>query len=303
MKSKFFAMGTALAAGVMFGNANAAVLFSTSFDDGTDMSVITTNAGDTTTTFGVDYSAMGIPSATGTADTTGLRIDANIAAPADAQEVLVVVDATSVTLPSSFIMSFKAWANVSRIDGDNTTTEFIGGVANHDGTSTGRTNGNLTIVTGDGGSATDLRTYVDGGLENDLGTGIHGPALTTFNAPDLATAGILGTGKLAPAAQVTAGNGDTAVQDGAGAFEWIDFKAIVDGSTTMWYMNDELIVTHEGQAAGTAGVYYGDFFSSVALNSQFQYGIFDDLKITDIPEPASLALFGLGALAMIRRRK
>jgi PEP-CTERM motif-containing protein len=65
------------------------------------------------------------------------------------------------------------------------------------------------------------------------------------------------------------------------------------------------IVTN-ADVAGAISFGYQDPFSSISDQPDFQYGLFDNITVSDtvtVPEPASMALIGLGGLAMLRRRR
>jgi PEP-CTERM motif-containing protein len=58
--------------------------------------------------------------------------------------------------------------------------------------------------------------------------------------------------------------------------------------------------------AGAVSFGYQDPFGSINDQPDYQYGLFDNIRVSDtitVPEPASMALMGLGGLMMLRRRR
>ncbi|WP_432797710.1 PEP-CTERM sorting domain-containing protein [Poriferisphaera sp. WC338] len=314
---------SALLAGLAFaGSTQAAVLFSS--DLSTSAGFTDVSEADTSVTFGFDYSTMGIAAAPNGGDTLGLRMGANLANGAAASAAVV----TTASFTGAYKVSFDAWANVNGPfpGGGGGSTEFIGGTVGHDGTTTGR-NGAALLLTGDGGSSRDIRGYKNTS-EQFLASGQY--AVTSQNQDALVPIFSHGAiGDEAPALQQTnysqqAGSeildefdnptgtfNPPNLRAGAAGFAWHTFVGIVDGvaGTVTWSIDGVDIVTLDsniGSAVaveGQAGLVYADLFSSVSDNADLSFGVFDNFVVEDVPEPASLALFGLGGLVALRRRK
>ncbi|WP_432797709.1 PEP-CTERM sorting domain-containing protein [Poriferisphaera sp. WC338] len=310
-------LGLSLAAGLAFAasQASAAVLFSS--DLSTSAGFTDVSEADTSVTFGFDYSVMGISAAPSGGDTVGLRLGANIAGGAAATASVV----TNTSFTGAYKVSFDAWANVNGPfpGGGGGSTEFIGGVVGHDGSTLGQ-NGASMIMTGDRGSSRDVRGY-KGTSEQFIASGQYHIASNNHDG----LWGIFGhdggdgvedlpgdVGAAAPAFQQANYAQQTGnLGAGSGGFEWHQFSALVDGvaGTVTWSIDGVDIITIDsniGDAVaveGRAGLTYSDLFSSVSDNADLSFGVFDNFVVEDIPEPASLALFGLGGLVALRRRK
>ncbi|MCA9183902.1 MAG: PEP-CTERM sorting domain-containing protein, partial [Planctomycetales bacterium] len=55
--------------------------------------------------------------------------------------------------------------------------------------------------------------------------------------------------------------------------------------------------------SGKVALGYADIFTSVSNKPEFSFGIFDNLVVTQVPEPSSLALLLCGLPLLARRRK
>jgi len=298
---------------ILFSTAHATIVYA---DD------LSTNAGftvvadaDTSAIFGYDYSADGIPSAPNGTGTTGLKLQANIANGV-ASEIAAVHTLGFSNTP--YRVTFDAWVNFSLAN--VSSTEFIGGGVGHNGTTAGR-NGASILATGDGGSSRDYRLYRDAS-EQFFASGSYGPTLASNNGSDAAISAVF-LGQGAPAAQGQTGTSDA----GDLAFEWATFQIDVDpngsiaGTTadkgtakftlTSSSSGNSIVIGTIDNSSGAAVVgmegnfslIYADLFSSVAVDTNLQFGLYDNVVIETVPEPSSSIMLALSAIVVGMRRK
>ncbi len=283
--------------------ATGAVLFQTNFDNATGLSVLGT--ADTAATFAYDYSAVGVPAnPNDPGNTTALKLEANMSAGA-ANEIAVVTSGLSLTAPYQVTFDFWINANGPFPGGGSGSTEFGGGVVGHDGVTAGR-NGASLMITGEGGSSYDWRLYKDTGLQY-IASGQYDVASNNNWDTDLSTWFPAQSPPAAQAALYPNQTGQT--NPGCGGFAWHTMTITVAGGLANFKVDGHSIgsidpsIGNPVSISGEAGVIYADIYSSVSDNAAVSFGLFDNLVITDVPEPGTFILLGLGAVAALRRRR
>lgn len=303
MRNRIFIMGVVLCVPSM---ALGATLFSDGMASGAAWTVNAVSADDTAT-FGYNYvAAAGIPLAPGGGDGLGLRLDANTT---DALEGGVTVTPTGQSFSGNYTLSYDVWIQWDSTTGG--TTEYAGGGVGYDGTTNngdlGSGSGGYLQLVGDGSSSRDYRMYKDAS-EQFYASGQYNPAMATNNGSDpffASISPIVDMSNFDP--PQTGATGLTSL--GTPGWNWTHVDMVVIGlaKTIRISIDGTWMGTIDGNVGssvpltGAVQLFHYDRYGSVA--GQWGAAIFDNVVVTDIPEPASLSLLALGGLAMLRRRR
>lgn len=264
--------------------------------------------------FYYDYSSIGVPAAPGGSTTRGLKMTANNSGGVFSG---FSVSPTGESFAGSYQVSFHLWQNyvgplgtggsgTTQLSafgiGTSGTTAFWAGAATKESVAFG--------VTLDGGSSVDYRAYSSaastGYPEGDSvfqsGGGRNGsdPYYSGFG------------GAAAPAAQLLLYPGQSGVTDaGEIAFVWRHVTIDVVGGYATWSVDGLPIAVVDLSTVTLGGnnilFGHGDTnatSSSDPNDSLLNITLIDNVLVTTIvPEPSSLALLGLGGLALFARRR
>ncbi len=255
-------------------------------DSSASYTVVETNGPDSTIIFAYDYVTAGYalaPNSTA-GDMGGLYMTVNNSL--GAANALTAFNNIDIT-ESAYLLSVDIYMGV---EGSSGTTEFAHiGVAG-DGV-TGNTiftpisgTGHFLAMTGEGGSSSDYRHFIEPGTPVNSGDPSYWNSTNTTNATGNTYQAIF------PDTDFPGSPGNS----------WTTLTIQVDPVNVTYYLDGVAIIrTPTLVSDGQVSLGYHDAFTSV---SDAQFIIYDNLNVEAIPEPASLALMGLGGLAMIRRR-
>jgi hypothetical protein len=275
-------------------------------------------------TFAYDYSVMGIPSAPNSGGSTiGVKLDANFSAP-NAAEGLTLHTLASFT--GDYRVKFDGWLNVNGPfpDGGSGSTNYLTAGVGGDGTTnnfvanTG--SGGWTAVNGENGSGIDYRLYKNGTLQG-VATGQYAAGTATnarnglngyydqLGGIDVSNFPVQGVNNGGPAQQ----NGTSSL--GSFGMDWHEVELVVDadggtgGAASMqWFIDGLQIGTLDGgtgafSANGRVTLGYSDPTTNGSDNPPLSFALIDNLEVTAIPEPTTIALLFSMALVGIARRK
>jgi hypothetical protein len=308
----FAAMLACIPASVSLGQ----VIYTENFDvDPTaNWTVNTSAASGSAADFFFDYSTVGIPAAPGAVGTRGLKLEANI--PGTGTFSGISVSPTGFSASGEYQLRFNMWQNFNGpfpVGGSGSTQATFGNVGTTGTTAQfpgGTVNGALFATTTDGNSASDYRAYVSGGAPLGDTTGVYA-AGNVAGVQNSSNAYYNNFGsQTAPAAQVALfpqQTGTTAV--GSQGMSWHEWLITVSGGNVTWAIDGKLIATVPAASVNFAGgnISLGHFdtntTSSTDVNARsLLFGLIDNVTVTVIPEPASIAM-AVAAIPLLARRR
>ena len=275
--------------------------------------------------FFYDYSTVGIPPAPGGSSTRGLWVNANVGT--------VVFSGGSaspvgLSLPNEYVLTAYVWQSTVGpfpVGGSGSTQVSnisVGVTGTYNEFPGGTITGVQVGATGDGGSSADYRVYSAlmpngaGGVLNTSNTPAVYPAGSQNNTATLYTT--LFPGQTPPAAQASlypaTQTGTTAA--GTPAFAWNLWEITKTASAITWKVNGTELATVDATLYPTSfggnNIAFGQFDinsgSSTDPNAGVLIGgLYDNITVSAVPEPASFGLGGIAAVAgllgaILRRR-
>lgn len=262
---------------------------------------------DTSATFGFDYSPFGIPAAPNGTGTTGLAMSANITSELPDGGATVSAYPIGLDLSGQYQVKVDFWLNYNSSGG---TTESGGASVGFDATAGTTVNGATFLGNTDGDSSRDYQLFADG-TELLIESGAYSISSQNHTAEDLQAQ--FPADRETPAAQGAAPFDPTnvIVQPAAGtlgyAWHTLTIDVDTDAGTAVFSLDDgfEIGTVSGADLSGGLALSFQDQFGSVSNKPEFSFGVFDNLVVTQVPEPGALTLLAsaLLGLAGYRRRR
>lgn len=308
----------ALALLALTASTPAQTLFSNGLDSSAGWTINASGANDVAL-FGFDYSTVGVPpSPNGGGSTIGLKLQANLAGGVQSG---VSVSPTGQAFTGDYQLRFDLWQNYNGPvnGGGSGSTQLSGGGIGTAGTVSQRDTGATTpngqdsvffMATGDGGATVDYRIYPKGvyaGVASGFYAAGTGADVRNDLDPYYASFGAVG----APAAQTTLFPNQTGTSRvGSMAFEWHDVVITKVGNTVTWdidgvrlgtvdttgivFGGDNILLNHSDINAGS---------SADANSPAMAFGLFDNVRVTVVPEPSTFSLMAVAGAFLVSRSR
>lgn len=291
MKKRIFAGCVAVLA-IAASHASAQIFSSDLNGDSTGWTIV--ENGDTSSTFQFDYSALGIPSAPNGDGTVGVRLASNLTGD-DPGGGSAIAISPGIDVSGQYTVQYDFWLNYHA----NGSTEEGGGAVGYDAAAGDPLNGSGFRANTDGDSGTDYRLYAGEGATLDY-------AIPSLNHTDPANTDLQAAfpAQTAPDAQ---GTGYTNTLGGL-AFQWHTMLVDVDsGAGTATFSVDGFefgtITASADDLSGDISLVHTDPFGSVAGDANLAFVVYDNVVVTQVPEPSASILALVGALAAMAVRR
>lgn len=315
MKIRMLGVACALVIAV---SAHGAILFQDNFDVNTSASWnVNMSSADNAATWAYDYSADGIPAAPG-GGTIGLKLESNIASPTSVEAI--TLSPAGQYFSGTYQLKFDSWLNAPGPfpGGGSGSTEFYTCGIGYDDVTVNRGgytgSGAWFAADGEGGSSRDYRAYKNVGEQfAESGQWFAGTSSVSGGAhnnsdPYYAGFGALDVAATVPVQYAADPNQSGTTYAGTQGFAWHEVTVTVYGTWARWTIDGlpiaqlDTTIGSTFDLDGNISIGYMDIFTSVAAKPWFAFGLVDNLVVTDVPEPSSVALLALGAIAFLRRR-
>jgi len=265
--------------------------------------------------FYYDYSAIGVPAAPNGTGTRGLKMTANNSGGVFSG---FSVSPTGQSFSGDYQVSFDIWQNYVGplgVGGSGTTqlstygigtsgtTAFWAGAAIKESVA--------FATTLDGGSASDVRAYSSAAPTSyPSGNAVYQSPGSTINNSDSYYASFF-PAQAAPAAQVLLFPGQTGSTDpGETSFAWRRVTIDVVGGFALWSIDGLAMgkVDLSTVTLGGGNILFGHSDTNTGSSADpndtlLNITLIDNISVVAVPEPSSLALIGLGGLALLARRR
>ncbi len=299
-------------AALSFASPAMAGLYSENFEVNPTANWIVNNGpSDFAANFFFDYSTVGIPTAPSGAGSRGMKLQANLT-----NGIFSGMSASPIgqSFAGDYTVRFDWWANINGpfpAGGSGSTNISTFGIGTSGTTAQwpGGTQDSVWFAaTGDGNSTADWRAYSSAAPTSyPDGSPVYSAATRNSSDPYYAGFG----GNTAPAAQLALFPQQTGVTGvGSAGMEWHDVVIDKVGGFATWSVDGLQIASVDLSTVTLAGgnIFFGHSDTNATSSTDPNDGallftLVDNIQVTQVPAPGSIALLGLGGLLAGRRRR